>query len=88
MSPESLAVIEKLSTMGGNVGMLLVATYFLARLLKGQYETRITALEKRSDDCESDRREMHRTIHTMQDERIGILEKLLAEREHDHGSAA
>jgi hypothetical protein len=64
--------------------MLLFATYFLARLLKGQYETRITALEKRSDDCESDRREMHRTIHQMQNDRIGILERLL-EEERDHG---
>ena len=83
MSPEALAILEKLTSTGTNAGMLLVATYFLARLLKGQYETRISALEKRSDDCELDRREMHRAIHAMQSERIGILEKLLEEG-HEH----
>ena len=84
MSPEVLSLIEKLGTMGGTAGMLLIATYYLARVLKGQYEARITHLEKRSDDCESDRREMHRAIHQMQTERIGILEKLLEDEKREH----
>jgi len=83
MSPEALAILEKLAAGGTNAGMLLFATYFLARLLKGQYDTRITTLEKRSDDCESDRREMHKAIHAMQAERIGILERIIDE-DHKH----
>jgi outer membrane murein-binding lipoprotein Lpp len=88
MTPEALAIVEKLSTMGGTAMLLFLATYYLARTLKGQYDARITTLESRSDQCEKDRREMHNEIRAMQDaavhrqaERINILEQLLKDRE-------
>jgi outer membrane murein-binding lipoprotein Lpp len=90
MTPEALSVIEKLSTMGGTAMLLFLATYYLARTLKGQYDSRITTLESRSDQCEKDRREMHNEIRAMQEsavqrqaERINILEQLLKDRAED-----
>lgn len=81
MTPEAIAIAEKLSTMGGTALMLFLATYYLARTLKSQYDDRIKTLEKRSDACETDRKELSRLIHQIQNERIGILERLLEERE-------
>lgn len=80
MTPEALAIAEKLSTMGGTALMLFLATYYLARTLKGQYDSRITSLEKRSEECERHRLELGKEIRQMQNERIGILEKLVEEK--------
>lgn len=81
MSPELTSILGRLADQGTSALLLFVAVWYLARVLKGQYDARITTLEKRSDVCETDRKEMGRRIHDMQQERIGILEKLLKERE-------
>lgn len=81
MTPEALAIAEKLSTMGGTALMLFLATYYLARTLKSQYDERIKALEKRSEECEQHRLQLGKEIRAIQDNRIGILERLLEERE-------
>lgn len=81
MSPELVTIIERLADQATTALLLFVAVYYLARMLKGQYDARITTLEKRSDACELDRKELGRRIHDMQQERIGILETLLKERE-------
>jgi hypothetical protein len=39
----------------GTPGLLMAAVYFVANKLSQQYESRIVALEKRSDECEQDR---------------------------------
>jgi hypothetical protein len=39
----------------GTPGLLMAAVYFVANKLSQQYESRIVALEKRSDECELDR---------------------------------
>ena len=79
----SAHVIEKLLNIGGTAGILYVAIYFLVRTLKEQYESRISALEVRSDKCEQDRRAMHQEIRLIQQERIGALERVLREREDE-----
>lgn len=83
MTPDSTSIhlVEKLINLGGTAGILYVAIWFLVRTLKDQYENRIGTLETRSDQCEQDRRAMHQEIRAIQSERIGILERLLKERE-------
>jgi hypothetical protein len=39
----------------GTPGLLMAAVWLIADKLSKQYESRITALEKRSDECEQDR---------------------------------
>jgi hypothetical protein len=87
MSPEAFSIIEKLSTMGGQAGILFAAVYYLARTLKTQYDSRIESLERRSSECEKDRIAMHGEIRAMQTsqlsqqgERIHSLEALLRDR--------
>lgn len=79
-SPETVTFMMKLLEIGGQAGVLYVAIWFLVRILKAQYDSRIDALEKRSDECEMDRRSMHEKIHTMQQERITLLEEILKEK--------
>ncbi|WP_396275075.1 hypothetical protein [Hyphomonas sp.] len=79
----SAHVVEKLLNIGGTAGILYVAIYFLVRTLKDQYESRISALEVRSDHCEQDRRSMHQEIRLIQQERIGALERVLRHREDE-----
>lgn len=79
--PTSIHLVEKLLNIGGTAGVLYVAIWFLVKTLKGQYDNRINALELRSDKCEEDRRSMHQEIRAIQVERIGILERLLRERD-------
>lgn len=79
MSPELITLAEKLGSSASSALMLFLATYYLARTLKGQYDDRIKTLESRSDSCEGDRKELSRRIHDIQQERIGILERLLEE---------
>lgn len=81
MSPELIAILERLGDQATSALLLFVAVYYLARMLKGQYDARITHLEQRCDLCESDRKELSKRIDDLQQERIGILEKLLKERE-------
>jgi hypothetical protein len=51
MSSEIISMFDKL----GTPGLLMAAVYFVATKLSQQYESRIVALEKRSDECEQDR---------------------------------
>jgi hypothetical protein len=51
MSSEIISMFDKL----GTPGLLMAAVYFVANKLSQQYESRIVALEKRSDECEQDR---------------------------------
>lgn len=81
MTPETIALLEKLGTPAAQVGMLALFVYYLATTLRRQYEARITALEQRSDKCEQDRRSMHQEIRLIQQDRIGALERVLRERE-------
>ena len=81
MSPETIQLIEKLGTPAAQVGMLALFVYYLATTLRRQYEARITALELRCDRCEEDRQALSRRIDDLQQERIGILEDLLKDRE-------
>lgn len=80
-SPESASLALKLLEIGGQAGVLYVAIWFLVRILKAQYDSRIDALEKRSDECEMDRRSMHESIHQMQQDRINLLEKTLQQKQ-------
>lgn len=80
MTPEVITIAEKLGASASSALMLFLATYYLARTLKSQYDDRIKTLEKRSDVCESDRKELSRRVHDIQQERIGLLEKLLEEK--------
>ena len=52
--------ISDLLSVGGNALVLWVACVALVKALKGQYEARITALEKASEACENDRIELHK----------------------------
>jgi uncharacterized protein YeeX (DUF496 family) len=76
-SPDTVTLIGRLLEIGGQAGILYVAIWFLVRILKSQYDSRIDALEKRSDECEMDRRSMHEQIHGMQQDRIKLLEDLV-----------
>lgn len=71
------AMMLKLVDIFGQAGILYIAIWFLVRILKTQYDQRIDTLEKRSDECETDRRSMHEQIHAMQQDRIKLLEQLL-----------
>jgi hypothetical protein len=51
MSSEIISMFDKL----GTPGLLMAAVWFVAKKLSDQYENRISALEKRSDECEQDR---------------------------------
>lgn len=77
MTTDMITLAERLLSMGGQAGMLLLATYYLARILKGQYEARISELERRSEQCEEHRLQLGREIRAIQDNRIAILERLL-----------
>lgn len=88
MSPELIPLIEKLGTMTGQAGMLMLAVYFLGRTLKSQYEGRITALEGHVVRCDEDRIKLREEIRCIQnerigkqDQRIGKLERLLEREE-------
>lgn len=88
--PGTLHIAEKLLNIGGTAGILYIAIWFLVKTLKSQYENRIGTLETRSDKCEEDRRTMHQEIRAIQEaalarqvERVGILERLLKERDGD-----
>jgi len=81
MDPQVIAVLEKLLSIGGQAGILLVATYYLARVLKAQYDERITDLEKRSEQCELHRIELGKELRAIQNDRISILEKALERAE-------
>lgn len=78
--PETASIIGRLLEIGGQAGILYVAIWFLVRILKTQYDDRINALEKRSDECEADRRSMHEQIHGMQQNRIDLLEGILKDK--------
>lgn len=77
MTPEAVSIMDRLLEIGGQAGILYLAIWFLVRLLKTQYDSRITALEKRSDECEMDRVALHSQIHSMQSERIKLLEDMI-----------
>lgn len=77
MSPELITLLEKLSTMGGQAGMLLLAVYYLGRTLKTQYDGRIEALEKHVAECERHRLELGSEIRAIQNDRISKMERLL-----------
>lgn len=81
MSPEFVTIIQRLADQATTALLLFLAVYWLARILKAQYDSRIANLEKRSDICESDRKELSRRVHDIQQERIGLLERLLKEKE-------
>lgn len=81
MSPELITVAEKIISMGGQAGLLFLATYYLARTLKSQYESRIIALESHVVDCDKHRMELGKEIRDMQTERIHALERMVRERE-------
>lgn len=51
MNTDLIAMFDKL----GTPGLLMAAVYFVATKLSQQYDSRIAALEKRSDECEQDR---------------------------------
>jgi hypothetical protein len=73
-------LLKELLNIGGNAGVMWVALWFLLKILKQQYDLRITALEGRSDSCEEDRKNLHQQIHALQNERIALLENLLSGR--------
>jgi len=82
-----ITLLEKLITVGGQAGLLYVAIWFLAKTIKNahdarisDYDGRIAALERRSDQCEADRAALHLELRVMQSERFGLLERLLSER--------
>ena len=54
--------LNKLLELGGQAGILWVAILYLTKTLKESYETRIKALEKTSDKCETDRIRMQNQI--------------------------
>lgn len=81
MTTDMITLAERLLSMGGQAGMLLLATYYLARVLKGQYEARISELERRSEQCEEHRLQLGQEIRAIQDNRIAILERLLEKNE-------
>lgn len=70
-------LLKELLNIGGNAGVMWVALWFLLKVLKQQYDLRITALEQRSDACEEDRKNLHQQIHQLQSERISLLESLV-----------
>ncbi len=39
----------------GTPGLLIASVYYVVRELKSQYDARISALERRSEECEKDR---------------------------------
>lgn len=80
MTDESIYVVKELLNIGGTAGVLYVAIWFLVKTLKSQYENRIVILEKRSDVCEEDRRQMNLRIHEIQTQRVAALEKMLEEK--------
>lgn len=84
MTPETIALLEKLGAPAVQIGMLALFVYYLAMTLRKQYEGRITALEERSTECERDRRAMHKEIRELQSERIDVLEGLVRK---SHGEA-
>lgn len=73
-STESIDLGAKLIELFGQAGVLYVAIWFLVKILKSQYDSRITALENASMACENDRRGLHEMIQKMQAERIERLE--------------
>lgn len=85
MTSESISIIQKLLETGGIAGLLVLAVWFLAKLLIKQTEYRITNLEQRSNACEQDRATLHQTITALQESRISdyrnridILERIAA----------
>ena len=66
MSPE---VLKEVLEIGGSAAVLWVACFFLLKAMKAQYDSRIVALEdainrseKRHDECDRDRSELHKRI--------------------------
>lgn len=80
MTDSSMVLAEKLLNIGGTAGVLYVAIWFLVKTLKGQYESRIVSLEKRSDLCEADRASMGQKIHDLQAQHVVALERMLEDK--------
>jgi hypothetical protein len=79
-APETFHLVPKLIDLFGQAGVLYVAIWFLMKMVKGQYDSRITALETLSAACEKDRKTLHEHIQKMQSERIILLEKFLSKK--------
>ncbi len=52
---EAVQDITTIFSTLGTPGLLIGAVYYVVRELKGQYDARISALERRSEECEKDR---------------------------------
>lgn len=67
----------QLLNMGGTAGILYVCIWFLAKVIAKQNESRIESLERRSEECEKDRKELHRQLQNLlMDDRARMAEKL------------
>lgn len=76
MPPEDTSKwIQDLLTIGGQAGVLWVALYYLLKVLKSQYDVRITVLESRSDRCDEDRKILHSQMHALEREHTAALER-------------
>ncbi len=81
MDPAAITILEKVADKGVVALILFVAVYYLSKRLEKQYDGRITFLEVRTIECERDRVEMRKEMRSSQNERIGVLEKLLTARD-------
>ena len=54
----SIPIVQDINTIFstlGTPGLLIASVYYVVRELKSQYDARISALERRSEECEKDR---------------------------------
>jgi len=52
---EAVQDLTTVFTTLGTPGLLIASVYYVVRELKSQYDARISALERRSEECEKDR---------------------------------
>ena len=75
MEPEASKWIQELINIGGQAAVLWVALYYLLRVLKAQYDDRITALQKHSEQCEADYKALHQQMHELEREHSAAVER-------------
>lgn len=52
---EAVQDLTTIFTTLGTPGLLIASVYYVVKELKSQYDARISALERRSEECEKDR---------------------------------
>tara|TARA_R110000764_G_scaffold227597_2_gene317786 strand:- start:4998 stop:5237 length:240 start_codon:yes stop_codon:yes gene_type:complete len=74
-------LLPEILKIGGQAGVLWVALFYLSKTIKGQYETRIAALESANKQQELDKMALHARIEDILLRQIERWSKKMSDKE-------